>query len=90
MATVMTWCGGWGLPWAPVHGVAAVLEIARVLARRERAPRRSVVFVLTTAEESGLLGARYFLDHSPIRPVDMDQSDIEDQCRDQGYQDQGQ
>jgi len=49
-------------------GVAAVLEMARVLGEAGWRPRRSVVFLLTTAEEEGLLGARYFLDH-PTWPV---------------------
>ncbi len=49
-------------------GVAGVLEMARVLGEAGWRPRRSVVFLLTTAEEEGLLGARYFLDH-PTWPV---------------------
>jgi len=47
-------------------GVAGVLEIARVLAAQPTRPRRSVVVLLTTAEEAGLLGARTFLEHPPI------------------------
>jgi Zn-dependent M28 family amino/carboxypeptidase len=47
-------------------GVACVLEVAAALARMDRPPRRSVIVLLTTAEESGLLGASYFLDHSPV------------------------
>jgi hypothetical protein len=48
-------------------GVAGVLEIARVLAELDPPPRRSVIFLFSTAEEEGLLGTRYFLDHPPIR-----------------------
>ncbi len=47
-------------------GVAGVMEIARVLAELPRAPRRSILFVWTTAEEEGLLGARHFLDNPPV------------------------
>ena len=46
-------------------GVAAVLEAARHLAR-ERAPRRTVIFLLTTGEEAGLLGTRWFLERPPV------------------------
>lgn len=48
-------------------GVAGVLEIARVLSESRDPPKRSTIVLLTTAEESGLLGARYFLDHAPVR-----------------------
>lgn len=49
-------------------GVAGVLEMARVLAARPEAPRRSVVFLFPTAEEEGLLGSLHYLDH-PLVPV---------------------
>ncbi|WP_342375164.1 M28 family metallopeptidase [Myxococcus stipitatus] len=39
-------------------GVAAVLEVARALQARK--PRRSILFLLVTGEEKGLLGSRYF------------------------------
>ncbi|WP_234988639.1 M28 family peptidase [Hymenobacter daecheongensis] len=41
-------------------GVASVLEIARAYARLKQKPRRSVLLVLTTGEELGLLGSAYF------------------------------
>ncbi len=47
-------------------GVAGALEIARVLAASPARPRRSVLVLLTTAEERGLLGSSYFLGHSPV------------------------
>ncbi len=48
-------------------GVAAVLEIAKALVRRPAGTRRSVVFFFPTAEEKGLLGSSYFVDHLPER-----------------------
>jgi hypothetical protein len=47
-------------------GVAGVLELARCFASSPRRPQRSILFICTTAEEKGLLGAEYFLSHSPI------------------------
>ncbi len=47
-------------------GVAAVLEIARSLAGRP--PPRSVILLLTTGEEHGLLGSSYYVDH-PAAPL---------------------
>ncbi|AWM32275.1 hypothetical protein DDQ68_05390 [Hymenobacter nivis] len=41
-------------------GVASVLEIARAYSRLKVKPRRSVLFVLVTGEEMGLLGSAYF------------------------------
>src|SRR5215208_1106830 len=48
-------------------GTAAVLELARLLARRP--PRRSVVFALFSGEELGLLGSQHFVEHPPV-PLD--------------------
>ena len=47
-------------------GCATVLAIAQALAGSK--PRRSVLFVFTTAEEQGLLGARWFAQHPPLPP----------------------
>jgi hypothetical protein len=47
-------------------GVAGALEIARILAEFEPFPRRTVIFLFSTAEEEGLLGTQYFLDHPPL------------------------
>ncbi|WP_298349800.1 M20/M25/M40 family metallo-hydrolase [Runella sp.] len=41
-------------------GVACALEMARMYTRLERKPKRSVLFVIVTAEEMGLLGSAYF------------------------------
>jgi Zn-dependent M28 family amino/carboxypeptidase len=49
-------------------GTAGISEIARVIAGMETKPDRSVVFIATTAEEQGLLGAFYYTDN-PIFPL---------------------
>ena len=49
-------------------GVAAVLEIAGAMAR-EKPPARTVLFVLVTGEEFGLLGTEEYLDH-PVVPLE--------------------
>ena len=41
-------------------GVAALLEIARTYTSLKEAPRRSILIVMVTAEEMGLLGSAYF------------------------------
>jgi Zn-dependent M28 family amino/carboxypeptidase len=46
-------------------GVAAVLDIAHRLKAGPR-PRRSILFVLFTAEEKGLLGSHYFAAHPTV------------------------
>ncbi|HEX9940009.1 MAG TPA: M28 family peptidase [Longimicrobium sp.] len=48
-------------------GVANLLAVARVAAQRP-APKRSLLFVFVTAEESGLLGSGYFA-QNPTVPV---------------------
>lgn len=48
-------------------GTVAMLEIAQALLIHP--PRRSVILVWHTAEEKGLWGARYFVEHSPV-PVE--------------------
>jgi hypothetical protein len=47
-------------------GVAGALEMARVLSSSPDPPARSVVFLFPTAEEEGLLGSLYYLDHPPV------------------------
>jgi len=49
-------------------GVAALLEVARAAAAAPDKPRRSMLFLATTAEEKGLLGADYF-GHHPTVPI---------------------
>jgi hypothetical protein len=52
-------------------GVAIMLESARALAKLTLAPRRSIVFVAATAEETGLLGSDYFVNNSSIPRTSM-------------------
>jgi len=59
-------------------GVATVLETAKALSERaahgER-PKRSVLFLVFTAEEKGLLGSRYFAGH-PTVPAGAIKADL--------------
>ena len=50
-------------------GTAAVLELAGALAAGEP-PARTVVFLLATGEEKGLLGTKYYLDHPAVPLAD--------------------
>ena len=49
-------------------GVAGVLEIAEAFTVQNPAPERSVVFLLVTLEESGLLGSKYYA-ANPVIPL---------------------
>ncbi len=55
-------------------GVATVLDIAHRLKKGPR-PRRSVMFLIVTAEEKGLLGSHYFARH-PTVPKDSIVADL--------------
>ena len=56
-------------------GVATLLEVARAFTRLPEPPKRSIVFLLVTAEEKGLLGSEYFVAH-PTLPLDRIVADI--------------
>ena len=45
-------------------GTVAVLEVARALAKSP--PKRSVLFVVTTAEEAGMIGTQWFVRHPTV------------------------
>lgn len=49
-------------------GVAALLEVAKAYKALRVAPKRSIVFLMTTGEERGLLGAQYYARH-PLYPL---------------------
>ena len=59
-------------------GTACMLEIARAFSRMSPRPRRSLLFVSTTAEEKGMLGSDYFAHYptvargSIVADVDID------------------
>jgi Zn-dependent M28 family amino/carboxypeptidase len=49
-------------------GIAALLESAKAFTKIQPAPRRSILFMATTAEEKGLLGAKYYVEN-PLYPL---------------------
>lgn len=56
-------------------GVAAILDIAKGFTRLKPPPKRSLLFMATTAEEAGLLGAKYYAEH-PVYPLNKTLADI--------------
>jgi Zn-dependent M28 family amino/carboxypeptidase len=56
-------------------GDAAVLQLAAAFSKVNPAPKRSILFMCTTAEEAGLLGARYYALH-PLYPLEKTLADI--------------
>lgn len=49
-------------------GTAGVLELAHAFSKLPSHPKRTVLFIWTTAEERGLLGAKYYAQH-PLYPL---------------------
>ncbi|HKD79780.1 MAG TPA: M20/M25/M40 family metallo-hydrolase [Candidatus Angelobacter sp.] len=47
-------------------GCVAVLQLARALAEKKEAPKRTVLFVFFGSEETGGQGNQYFLQHPPM------------------------
>ena len=56
-------------------GVASIIEIAAAFRKINPPPKRSVLFMATTAEEAGLLGAKYYAEH-PLYPLQKTLADI--------------
>ncbi len=56
-------------------GVASVIELAAAFTKLNPPPKRSVLFMATTAEEAGLLGAKFYALH-PLYPLDKTLADI--------------
>jgi hypothetical protein len=50
-------------------GTAAVLAVAKAIAKLPEPPRRSVVIALWDAEEDGLEGAEYYVEEAPLVPL---------------------
>jgi Zn-dependent M28 family amino/carboxypeptidase len=51
------------------------MEIAMAFTKLKKKPARSVVFLVVTAEEQGLLGSEYYCTH-PVYPLDKTVADI--------------
>ncbi len=56
-------------------GVATVLEIARAFTQARPAPKRSILFLMVTAEEQGLLGSQYY-SLNPLHPLNKTLANI--------------
>src|SRR5438045_6205022 len=56
-------------------GVASVIELATAFTKTNPPPKRSVLFMATTAEEAGLLGAKFYALH-PLYPLDKTLADF--------------
>lgn len=56
-------------------GTAALIELARAYKALPKPPKRSILFLATTLEERGLLGARYYAQH-PLHPLERTLLDI--------------
>lgn len=51
-------------------GSAAVMEIAEAFVRSGKNPARTLIFVLFSGEEQGLIGSRFYADN-PVRPLGL-------------------
>jgi Zn-dependent M28 family amino/carboxypeptidase len=56
-------------------GVASVIQLAGAFTKLNPPPKRSVLFMATTAEEAGLLGAKFYAEH-PLYPLEKTLADI--------------
>ncbi len=56
-------------------GVASVIQLAAAFKKLNPPPKRSVLFMATTAEEAGLLGAKYYAEH-PLYPLEKTFADL--------------
>ncbi|MHB1224280.1 MAG: M28 family metallopeptidase [Gemmatimonadaceae bacterium] len=56
-------------------GISGMLEIARAFKALPEPPSRSVLFLAVTAEEKGLVGAKYYAEH-PLYPLAKTAADI--------------
>jgi Zn-dependent M28 family amino/carboxypeptidase len=56
-------------------GVASVIELAAAFMKINPLPKRSALFMATTAEEAGLLGAKFYAEH-PLYPLEKTLADI--------------
>ena len=56
-------------------GIASLIELAKAFKALPKAPKRTILFLATTAEEKGLLGAQYYAQH-PLYPLKKTVVDI--------------
>src|SRR6266403_2276851 len=56
-------------------GVASVIQLAGAFTKLNPPPKRPVLFMATTAEEAGLLGAKFYAQHS-LYPLEKTLADI--------------
>ena len=56
-------------------GVASIIELGAAFVKVNPPPKRSVLFMATTAEEAGLLGAKWYAEH-PLYPLEKTLADI--------------
>ena len=56
-------------------GTAALLEIAEAFTKLQTPPKRSILFLAVTAEEKGLLGAKYYAEN-PLYPLNKTLANI--------------
>ena len=56
-------------------GTAGLLELAKAYTKLSHAPKRSILFLSVTAEERGLLGAKYYAEN-PLYPLNKTLADI--------------
>ena len=59
--------------WTTRSGSAALLEIAKAFTKLPTPPQRSILFLSVTAEEKGLVGAKYYA-HAPALSARQDAS----------------
>jgi len=56
-------------------GISGLIELAKAFKALPKAPKRTILFLATTAEEKGLLGAQYYAAH-PLYPLKKTVADI--------------
>jgi Zn-dependent M28 family amino/carboxypeptidase len=56
-------------------GTAGLLELAKAFSKLDPAPKRSILFLAVTAEEQGLLGAKYYA-ANPLYPLERTVANI--------------
>ncbi len=56
-------------------GSAGLVQLAKAFSALDPAPTRSILFLAVTAEESGLLGAKYYAEN-PLYPLEQTVADI--------------